>query len=150
MLLALIALLSLTAATNGEENEEQFAITIYPENAPILQVTDETNGTKTEDHGCSFFQLSANNFTDHILGNLEKLGVDALVPIGGDDTLSFGERVHREARSRSCARFDPRHGGGVGRSAGPGRPRVHGGHRGAASRREDDGRDCPTGRPRAP
>ena len=36
------------------------------------------------------------DLTDHILGNLESLGIDALVPIGGDDTLSFGERVHRE------------------------------------------------------
>ncbi|GAB4282463.1 MAG: 6-phosphofructokinase [Deferrisomatales bacterium] len=36
------------------------------------------------------------DFTDHVLANLERLGVDVLIPIGGDDTLSFGERVHRE------------------------------------------------------
>lgn len=36
------------------------------------------------------------DLTDHILKNLEALGIDALIPIGGDDTLSFGERVHRE------------------------------------------------------
>ena len=36
------------------------------------------------------------DLTDHVLKNLEALGIDALVPIGGDDTLSFGERVHRE------------------------------------------------------
>jgi 6-phosphofructokinase 1 len=34
--------------------------------------------------------------TDHVLANLAALGVDCLVPIGGDDTLSFGERLHRE------------------------------------------------------
>jgi len=36
------------------------------------------------------------DLTDHVLKNLEALGIDALVPIGGDDTLSFGERIHRE------------------------------------------------------
>ena len=36
------------------------------------------------------------DFTPHVLSNLEHLGVDALVPIGGDDTLSYGERLHSE------------------------------------------------------
>ncbi len=36
------------------------------------------------------------DFTPHILKNLASLGVDVLTPIGGDDTLSFGERLHRE------------------------------------------------------
>jgi 6-phosphofructokinase len=36
------------------------------------------------------------DFTDHILNNLSRLGVDALIPIGGDDTLSYGERLSRE------------------------------------------------------
>ncbi len=36
------------------------------------------------------------DFTPHVLKNLEFLGVDRLIPIGGDDTLSYGERLHRE------------------------------------------------------
>jgi 6-phosphofructokinase 1 len=36
------------------------------------------------------------DLTDHILENLSSLEVDFLLPIGGDDTLSFSERVHRE------------------------------------------------------
>lgn len=36
------------------------------------------------------------DFTDHILANLEHLGMDVLIPIGGDDTLSYGERLHQE------------------------------------------------------
>ncbi len=36
------------------------------------------------------------DFTSHALANLKHLGVDMLVPIGGDDTLSYGERMHRE------------------------------------------------------
>ena len=36
------------------------------------------------------------DFTPHVLKNLEFLGIDTLIPIGGDDTLSYGERLHRE------------------------------------------------------
>ena len=36
------------------------------------------------------------DFTPHVLKNLEKLGMQAIIPIGGDDTLSYAERVHRE------------------------------------------------------
>lgn len=36
------------------------------------------------------------DFTAHVLKNLERLGVDAVIPIGGDDTLSFAERLHKE------------------------------------------------------
>ena len=36
------------------------------------------------------------DFTPHVLQVLDKLGVDTLVPIGGDDTLSYAERLHRE------------------------------------------------------
>jgi ATP-dependent phosphofructokinase / diphosphate-dependent phosphofructokinase len=36
------------------------------------------------------------DFTPHILKNLEYLGIDVLIPIGGDDTLSYGQRLHME------------------------------------------------------
>ena len=36
------------------------------------------------------------DFTPHVLKNLEFLGIDRLIPIGGDDTLSYGERLHSE------------------------------------------------------
>ncbi|MBP8948583.1 MAG: 6-phosphofructokinase [Candidatus Promineofilum sp.] len=39
---------------------------------------------------------STRDFTPHVLKNLEFLKIDRLIPIGGDDTLSFGERLHRE------------------------------------------------------
>jgi ATP-dependent phosphofructokinase / diphosphate-dependent phosphofructokinase len=34
--------------------------------------------------------------TPHILKILDRLGIDAMVPIGGDDTLSFALRLHEE------------------------------------------------------
>lgn len=36
------------------------------------------------------------DFTPHILRNLEQLEVDVLVPIGGDDTLGYGSRLYEE------------------------------------------------------
>ncbi len=37
-----------------------------------------------------------NDITPEILKHLEFLGIDFLVPIGGDDTLSYGQRLHEE------------------------------------------------------
>lgn len=36
------------------------------------------------------------DLTPHILKVIARLGIDCLVPIGGDDTLSYGERLSRE------------------------------------------------------
>lgn len=37
-----------------------------------------------------------NDITPAVLSNLEFLGVDTLIPIGGDDTLSYAHRLHQE------------------------------------------------------
>src|SRR5690349_3671146 len=37
-----------------------------------------------------------NDVTKDVLKNLEHIGVDALIPIGGDDTLSYAKRLHDE------------------------------------------------------
>ncbi len=34
--------------------------------------------------------------TDHVLAVIRRLGIDVLAPIGGDDTLSYGVRLHQE------------------------------------------------------
>jgi 6-phosphofructokinase 1 len=39
---------------------------------------------------------SLRDFTPHVMKNLEFLKIDTLIPIGGDDTLSYGERLHSE------------------------------------------------------
>jgi 6-phosphofructokinase len=36
------------------------------------------------------------DFTAHVVRVIEHLGIDALIPIGGDDTLSYGLRLHDE------------------------------------------------------
>jgi len=41
-------------------------------------------------------QAEVKDFTSHVIKNLEALKIDAIIPIGGDDTLSFAERLHRE------------------------------------------------------
>jgi ATP-dependent phosphofructokinase / diphosphate-dependent phosphofructokinase len=42
------------------------------------------------------YQADINDITPEVLRNLEFLGVDVLIPIGGDDTLSYGARMHGE------------------------------------------------------
>ncbi len=46
---------------------------------------------KTDKHG-----REVKDYTEHVLRVLECMGIDTLIPIGGDDTLSYGERMHRE------------------------------------------------------
>ncbi len=36
------------------------------------------------------------DFTPHVLRVIDCLGINCLIPIGGDDTLSYGERLHKE------------------------------------------------------
>jgi len=42
------------------------------------------------------YQQEVNDLTPEVLKNLEHLQLDYLIPIGGDDTLSYGARLHRE------------------------------------------------------
>jgi ATP-dependent phosphofructokinase / diphosphate-dependent phosphofructokinase len=44
----------------------------------------------------SGYNEKSNDITKDVLKNLELIGVDTLVPIGGDDTLSYGKRLHDE------------------------------------------------------
>ena len=42
------------------------------------------------------YQDDISDLTPDVLKNLDFLGIDTLIPIGGDDTLSYGLRLHRE------------------------------------------------------
>jgi len=42
------------------------------------------------------YDKDQNDITKDVLRNLEHLGVDVLIPIGGDDTLSYAKRLHDE------------------------------------------------------
>src|SRR6185295_13015161 len=44
----------------------------------------------------SGYHEKINDITKDVLRNLEHIGVDVLIPIGGDDTLSYGKRLHDE------------------------------------------------------
>ena len=44
----------------------------------------------------SGYDQKINDVTRDVLKNLEHIGVDVLIPIGGDDTLSYGKRLHDE------------------------------------------------------
>jgi len=57
---------------------------VKPEDAPGFLKGQGAGGEKSQD------------FTAHVLSVLQALKLDALVPIGGDDTLSYGLRLHDE------------------------------------------------------
>ena len=48
------------------------------------------------DHLRSTYQDETNDLTEEVLANLEYLGIDTLIPIGGDDTLSYGVHLHEK------------------------------------------------------
>ncbi len=48
------------------------------------------------DHLKDDYKEEINDVTAEVIKNLEFLGIDYLIPIGGDDTLSYGQRLHQE------------------------------------------------------
>lgn len=63
--------------------------------------TSRTNPMKVKksevpDHLQDNYNEEVNNLIPEVLKNLEYLGVDYLIPIGGDDTLSVGVRLYQE------------------------------------------------------
>ncbi|MBP2670691.1 MAG: 6-phosphofructokinase [candidate division NC10 bacterium] len=48
------------------------------------------------EHLKSSYPDEKNDLTPEVLKNLEYLGIDYLIPIGGDDTLSYGVRLYQE------------------------------------------------------
>ncbi len=48
------------------------------------------------EHLSDRYAAAINDVTPEVLRNLDFLGIDVLVPIGGDDTLSYGGRLHEE------------------------------------------------------
>jgi len=51
---------------------------------------------KVPEHLRSSYNEEINDLTPEIIKNLEWLGIDFLIPIGGDDTLSYGVRLYKE------------------------------------------------------
>ncbi len=48
------------------------------------------------DHLKAGYQDEVNDLTPEVLKNLDFLDIDTLIPIGGDDTLSYGEHLHKK------------------------------------------------------
>jgi len=51
---------------------------------------------KNSNWGKSTDKEGTRDYTSYILHSIQRLGIDMLVPIGGDDTLSFAVRLHEE------------------------------------------------------
>jgi ATP-dependent phosphofructokinase / diphosphate-dependent phosphofructokinase len=48
------------------------------------------------EHLVDAYTDETNDLTSEVLKNLEYLGIDHIIPIGGDDTLSYGVRLYKE------------------------------------------------------
>ncbi len=51
---------------------------------------------KNSSYGKTIDDEGTKDYTDYVLKVIDHLGIDVLVPIGGDDTLSYGVRLHKE------------------------------------------------------
>ena len=47
------------------------------------------------DHLRERFANDINDLTEEVLANIAHLGIDVMIPIGGDDTLSYGAELHK-------------------------------------------------------
>jgi ATP-dependent phosphofructokinase / diphosphate-dependent phosphofructokinase len=65
-----------------------------PQRTKASEVPDFLKGTAEPIEGQG--DAAIYDFTPHILSVLEFLELDALIPIGGDDTLSYAARLHEE------------------------------------------------------
>jgi 6-phosphofructokinase 1 len=97
--------------TNPDE-PETVAGNVMPLNAVAVRTIDRTGGTilhtsRTNPGRVKGGSVPAfladqavgegpHDFTKHAVRVIEHLGLDALIPIGGDDTLSYGLRLHDE------------------------------------------------------
>ncbi|MCT4591465.1 MAG: 6-phosphofructokinase [Carboxylicivirga sp.] len=57
---------------------------------------DKVHLNDVPDHLKSIYKDEFNDLTDEAVSNLKHLGIDYLIPIGGDDTLSYAVRLHHE------------------------------------------------------
>ena len=55
-----------------------------------------TSKANVPEHLKSQYNAEKNDLTLEVLKNLAWLGIETLIPIGGDDTLSYGVRLHKE------------------------------------------------------
>ncbi|HSM16876.1 MAG TPA: ATP-dependent 6-phosphofructokinase [Gemmatimonadales bacterium] len=61
-----------------------------PSHVPKNNVPEHLSGT---------YDQETNDLTHEVLSNLSYLGIDTLIPIGGDDTLSFAAHLHQQGVS---------------------------------------------------
>lgn len=93
----------------GKDADNSECYTVLTEN--IVNKAGRTGGTflhtsrtnpgkvKQEDlppHLSEKYTEKVNDLTEEVIRNLEFLGIEYLIPIGGDDTLSFGVRLYKE------------------------------------------------------
>jgi 6-phosphofructokinase 1 len=102
----------------NQEDDSQNERCVVPLNRQIVRTVDRTGGTflhtsRTRPSHVSAREIpeflrgpafdpedkTRHDLTPHVLKVLEHLKIDVLIPIGGDDTLSYGDLLHRHGVS---------------------------------------------------
>lgn len=94
------------------DDEESIAANVIPLTPAAVRTIDRSGGTMLHTSRTNPGRVATGNvpaflagqadgegphdFTGHALRVIEHLGLDAMIPIGGDDTLSYGLRLHDE------------------------------------------------------
>ena len=94
------------------DDETSVAVNVLALDPAIVRTIDRTGGTFLHTSRANPAKVRAGDepeflapgrvdegprdHTGHVMRVIDRLGIDALVPIGGDDTLSFALRLHRE------------------------------------------------------
>ena len=94
---------------NREQGQETHCVTNLTEE--VVNKVGRTGGTflhtsrtrpshvpaaNVPDHLRDRFNADLNDLTEEVLANIGHLGIDTLIPIGGDDTLSYGVHLHEK------------------------------------------------------
>jgi 6-phosphofructokinase 1 len=99
-------------AQTNPDDPESVAANLVPLDPQVVRTIDRTGGTflhtsrtnpsRIPETGvpdyiaADFSGPGPHDITGSVIGVLEKVGIDVLIPIGGDDTLSYGLRLHNE------------------------------------------------------
>jgi 6-phosphofructokinase len=105
----------LESQLDDPDSTEKFSVVL---DRKVVRTIDRTGGTFLHTSRTNPAKVSPNNtpdflkdrivgdgpqdFTEHVLRMIEKLEIDALLPIGGDDTLSYAHRLHQEGVPVVC------------------------------------------------
>mgnify|MGYP001618777351 FL=1 len=69
---------------------------VIPLNEQIVRTWDRDGGTHLRSSRTNPFDSKGGDQSEQLLGNIDELGIDYLIAMGGDDTLSVAAKLHQK------------------------------------------------------